>query len=143
MGRLMGSKSISMEKEDWWVWKESETTEYTVNSTYIILKDDEQGEVVAMYEGFWRIKAQPSAHLTAWRVLEDKITTKSNLVKRGISVENNICSMCGEEKETMSRLFCTCRVAWLVWSKCYEWVGVASTVHREPKKHFAQFRMTN
>jgi len=71
-----------------------------------------------MYEGFWRIKAQPLAHLTAWWVLEDKIATKENLVKRGISMENIICSMCGEEEETTSHIFGTCRVAWLVWAKC-------------------------
>jgi len=34
-----------------------------------------------MYEEFWRIKAQPSMHLTTWRVLEDKIASKRNLVK--------------------------------------------------------------
>jgi len=49
-----------------------------------------------MYEGFWRIKAQPSTHFTGWRVLEDKITSKVNLVKRGIAVENTNCNMCGE-----------------------------------------------
>ncbi len=36
-----------------------------------------------MYEGFWRIKAQPSTHFTAWKVLEDKIASKGNLVKKG------------------------------------------------------------
>jgi len=49
--------------------------------------------------------------------------------------------MCGEGAETTSHLFCICRVAWLVWSKCYEWVSLASTIHHEPKMHFSQFRM--
>ena len=49
--------------------------------------------------------------------------TKVNLAKRGISVENSLCSMCGEEEETTSHIFCACMVAWLVWAKCYEWVG--------------------
>jgi len=63
-----------------------------------------------MYEEFWRIKAQPSMQLTAWRVLEDKIASKSSLVKRGIRVESSACSICGEGEETTSYLFCTCRV---------------------------------
>jgi len=33
------------------------------------------------------------------------------------------------------------RGAWLVWSKCYEWVGLAAMVHQDPKMHFSQFRM--
>ena len=56
-------------------------------------------------------------------------------------MESSICSMCGEGKEITSHLFCTCQVAWLVWSKCYEWMGLASLVYREPKIHFSQFRL--
>jgi len=44
MERLMGSKSINEEKKDQWVWKDSETTKYTVKSVYNTLKDEEQGE---------------------------------------------------------------------------------------------------
>ena len=49
--------------------------------------------------------------------------------------------MCGEETETTSHLFCICRIAWLVCSKCYEWVGLASMVHQGPKMHFSKFMM--
>jgi len=50
-----------------------------------------------MFERFWRIKAQPSAHLTTWRVLEDEITTKVYLASRKIFLDSIICNMCGEE----------------------------------------------
>jgi len=33
--------------------------------------------------GFYRLKAQPSTHLTAWRILEDKVASKANLVSMG------------------------------------------------------------
>lgn len=74
-------------------------------------------------------------------MLEDKIASKVNLVKRGITVESSIYNMCGKDVKTTSHLFCTCKVAWLVWSKCYEWVGLTSTVHQDPKLHFSHFRM--
>jgi len=50
--------------------------------------------------------------------------------------------MCGEEEENTSHLFSTSRVAWLVWAKCYEWMGLAATDHRKPKKHFASFKVS-
>jgi len=56
-------------------------------------------------------------------------------------VESNVCSMCGEGEKSTSHLFCTCRVAWLVWFKYYEWVGQAFVVHQEPKMLFSQFRL--
>jgi len=49
--------------------------------------------------------------------------------------------MCGEGEEFTSHLFCTCRVVWLVWSKCYEWVGQTFVVHQETKMFFSQFRL--
>jgi len=52
--------------------KTAKQPKYSVKSAYSILKDEEKGEGVPMYESFWRIKAQPSAHLTAWRALEEK-----------------------------------------------------------------------
>jgi len=110
---------LNEQKEDLWAWKANDSTDFNVQSAYIILKGEGQEEGAAMYEGFWRIKAQPSAHFTTWRVFEDKIASKINLVKRGKGVESNICNMCGEGEKTMSHLFCTCRIAWLVWSKCY------------------------
>ena len=42
----------------------------------------------------------------------------------------------------MSHLFCTGRVAWLVWSKCHKWMGLTLSDHREPKKHFESFRLS-
>ena len=93
-----------------------------------------------MYEGLWSIKAQLSTQITTWRVLENKIESKVNLERRGISFAGNTCSMCGEEEETMSHLFCTCIIGWLVWSKCYEWVSLISINHWESKRHFSLLR---
>ena len=56
-------------------------------------------------------------------------------------MESSVCSMCGEGEETTFHLFCTCRVTWLVWSKCYEWVGKKIVVHQESKMFFSQFRL--
>jgi len=78
---------------------ERNTTKFTVKFVYNILKGVEQREGVTMYEGFWRIKAQPSAHLTAWRVLEDKIVSKVNLVNGGITLESSICICVGRERK--------------------------------------------
>ena len=140
--RQLEEKGVNTEKEDIWVWKDDETKEYTVKSAYRILKEETQRDTGDTYVGLWKLKAQPSALLTAWRVLEDKILAKANLVRRGISVASSFCGLCGEEEETTSHLFCTCKVVWLVWSKCSEWLGVASTEHCDPKMHFSNFKIS-
>jgi len=38
-------------------------------------------------------------------VLEDKIASKANLVRKGIRLVSNICRMCREEEKTTSHFF--------------------------------------
>jgi len=45
------------------------------------------------------------AQVTAWRVLKNKLTIKANLKKRGITVVNSLCSLCGVEEESRTHMF--------------------------------------
>ena len=87
------------------------------------------------------MKALPSTHITALRVLKNKIVTKVNLARRGVSVDNTVCCFCREKEETTSHLFFECRVVWLVWNLCYDWIGVKSVDLLEPTSHFLHFNL--
>jgi len=67
-------------------------------------------ENLRFYNSFWQIKALPSAHVTTWRVIENRVATKVYLERRGIKIENNICSLCGLSEESTNHLFFGCRV---------------------------------
>jgi len=62
---LLGRKTLNDEKEDKWVWKESDDTRFTVQSSYRVFKGKVQGEDSDLLEGFWRIKSQPTTLVTA------------------------------------------------------------------------------
>jgi len=47
------------------------------------VRQDRVGEVSPVYSKLWRCKALPSALITAWRVMENKIATRINLERRG------------------------------------------------------------
>ena len=85
----------------------------------------------------------PSTHITTWRVLENKLAIKNNLVRRGVVTESNMCVLCGMKEESCSHLFFECRLVWLVWSQCYAWLGLASLNHSDSRIHFQQFRLCN
>ena len=40
-----------------------------------------------------------------WRAILDKLPTKVNLVRKGVDLENDRCSLCIEEPETVTHLF--------------------------------------
>jgi len=108
-------------------------------SAYGLLRGEEVEDCLRMYNFFWRIKALPSAHVTTWRVIENKITTKVNLERRGVQVESNLCCLCRVSGESTSHLFFDCRVAWLARNLCYAWLGVSLVNPFSLESHFEQF----
>jgi len=135
---VLGS-SFDLGSEDRWSWKVNESQGFSVKSTYGILRGEEEGDFSRVYNFFWRINVLLSAHVTAWRVIENKIVTKTNLERRGVVVESNLCCFCGEKEESKSHLFFGCKVSWLVWNICYTWLGVSSVDPLIPISHFTQF----
>ena len=77
----------------------------------VFLKGVLEEESSSLYNFCWKILALPSIHITALRVLENKIATKVNLARREITVDSTVCCFYKEKEETTSRLFFECRVA--------------------------------
>ena len=51
--------------EDSWVWKDGELLRYLVNSAYVFLRKDSEGEHKYLYDKFWRCKSLSSAQVIA------------------------------------------------------------------------------
>ena len=83
------------------MWKDREIIVFTVKSGYKILRDVSQGAKRDLFVGFWRLKAQPSTHLIAWRILEDKIATKANMVRRGNRYDHTIYVACAGRRRKL------------------------------------------
>jgi len=130
-----------MGKADSWIWKAGGFQTFAVNSAYIQVRKDKVGEFSPVYSKLWRCKVLPSALITAWRVMENKIATRANLERRGVVVENSLCCLCGKVEGSSSHLFSGCDFAWRVWSLCCEWLGVSFVIHKDPMVNFLQFRL--
>ena len=101
---MVSCKSLTLETEDRWVWKGCESADFSVKSVYGLLRGEETEDCLRMYNFFWRIKTLPSAHVTSWRVIENMIATKVNLVRRGVKVESNFCYLCRVLEESTSHI---------------------------------------
>ncbi|XP_068461617.1 uncharacterized protein [Phaseolus vulgaris] len=121
--------------------EDSETTMFSVKSAYGILKEEGGEEDSRLYKSLWRIKALPSAHVTTWRVIENKVASKVNLERRGIQIESNLYNLCRLSEESTNHLFFGCRIAWLIWNLCYDWLGINSVDLIVPGSHFEYFKI--
>ncbi|GKV04732.1 hypothetical protein SLEP1_g16845 [Rubroshorea leprosula] len=70
-----------------------------------------------------------------------KISTKSNLQRRGITteLEDGICALCEEEVEDSNHLFLRCKVAKWLWKACGKWWGISVNLENDCWKSFEQF----
>ena len=78
---------------------------FSVKSTYGILRVEAKGGNLRLFNFFWEIKALASAHVTTWRVIENKIASKVNPERRGVVVESNLCCLCRVLGESTSHFF--------------------------------------
>lgn len=49
--------------------------------------------------------------------------------------ESNRCVMCGGEDETINHVFFSCKITWLVWSLCCQWIRKESVYHQDAIEH--------
>ncbi|XP_068487140.1 uncharacterized protein [Phaseolus vulgaris] len=98
---------------DWWSWKGCMPPVYSVKSAYSFVRGEGKGELLYLYNLFWDCKVFPAAQVLAWRVLENKIATKVNLV----------------------------RIVWLVWNHCLSWLGLVSAAPIDPFSNFLQLSL--
>ena len=135
---LLLVRMVSRE-EDRWVWKGEGLQSFSVSSVYSLVMRD---CVVDSSSQLWSCKVVPSTLFTAWRVLENKIATKANLVRCGAVVDSSLCCLCGKEENHYRHLFFECSFAWRVWCLCFKWLDVSFVYHRDPISIFVQFRMS-
>lgn len=65
---------------------------------------------MSLYNKFGKIEVLPLAHITTWKVMENKIATKVNLARRGIVVDSLLYCFCRKKEETTNHLFFECRI---------------------------------
>lgn len=49
-----------------------------------------------------------------WRALDNNLPVRTNLIRRGVEVDNE-CPLCGLEEESIGHLFFDCQVARGIW----------------------------
>lgn len=116
--------------KDSWRWKGSSSGVFKTKEVYNLLlgqigigplKGDE-------HKGFkyvWNklVPAKVAAH--RWRVLYDRVPTKSNLKKRGVNLNDADmkCVFCGEIEESSNHVFFLCAQAHAIWMEVYQWLN--------------------
>lgn len=106
-------------QKDLLMWRYTSSGEFTVRSAYFLEKERRQRELgegssPSSCNVVWKIilqlKVSNPTKSFLWRACSNILPTRVNLCKRGV-VENDLCTMCGREPESVAHALWSCPVA--------------------------------
>ena len=98
--------NINAHQQDKWVWLSDPTGLYTVRSAYKLLdRDSRDKNIDGVFHDIWKLKITSKAVFFAWRLLRDRLATKSNLCRRNVDIIDRLCPFCREKEEEEAHLF--------------------------------------
>lgn len=88
----------------------------------------------------WKSFAPFKAKIAAWRLVKDRLPTKTNLLKRNlISHYETECCCCKSDSESASHLFLDCPGTRSLWCKLVDWIGTQWAAPNDLADHFESF----
>ncbi|KAL8508286.1 hypothetical protein ACS0TY_018757 [Phlomoides rotata] len=113
--------------EDRWSWSRGKSGGYSVKSAYAILSEQhiDENDRLDKLKIVWNNSVPSKIAAFTWKVLQDRILSILNLLKRG-SYNTNYskkCKICGLEDEDTKHIFFECSAAKSVWSRIFNWLG--------------------
>ncbi|KAL8509574.1 hypothetical protein ACS0TY_016699 [Phlomoides rotata] len=130
-------------EEDYWCWKLTKDGQYSVRSAYQVLlnKNSEVNQQRKELGVVWNKLVPSKIAAFAWKLLQDRIPTMGNLLRRG-SLNPNFskkCRLCGNMDEETTHLFFGCHTAKNVWNKVLLWLDLDSLSSVSCKDHLEEF----
>jgi len=103
--------NVLKDEKDTQVWRSEDSGCFTVRSAYDCLAKSDRGPQIDAFKSLWKAKTFPNVMFTAWRVLLDRIPTRSSLSRRGVLLNSTICALCETKEECCQHLFLECKHA--------------------------------
>jgi hypothetical protein len=115
---------INYEQEDSIIWDGTTDGNYTVKAGYHAIKDWEDSAnrdtastsnpPITIWDKLWKLNTPPKISHQIWRIMQNAIPTRANLLKKGILCDP-ICPICLSKVESANHLFLDCIWARQVW----------------------------
>ena len=137
--RFCSNKDIWIHRRDEWVWTADSSGQYTTKSAYKMMRGgDIDGTQDGAFEELWKLKVPIRYAVFAWRLLRDRLPTKSNLLRRQVKIVGRTCPFCRSAEEEAGHLFFHCSKLIHIWWESLSWVNNVGVFPQDPRQHFLQ-----
>ena len=99
LGGVEGTQ-IQINRRDEWTWLAETSGEYSTKSAYDEMWGaDIEGNQLQELKDIWKLKIPPKVVVFAWRLIRDRLPTKSNLTRRHVEINDSSCPFCRRVEE--------------------------------------------
>ena len=137
---LLLDVSLNSNVSDSWVWLPDPSHGYTVRGAYSLLTSQVPRVDDTALDLVWHKQVPLKVSVFAWRLVRDRLPTKTNLVaRRVLSADRSLCvAGCGHP-ETAQHLFLLCDTFSVLWHMLRVWIGCCGVDANNIFDHFLQF----
>jgi len=122
------------------LWKVDSSSVYSTKSAYrLLLTTNSQLPEANIYKTIWNLNIPPRAVIFSWRLLKDRLPTRYNLLRRNVSISDQVCPLCGYYQEEAGHLFFNSKLTSGLWWESLRWSRIIGPLAAKPTAHFAQF----
>ncbi|XP_021975217.1 uncharacterized protein LOC110870339 [Helianthus annuus] len=106
--------------EDVWTWKSYENNNFSVAE----IRDQiiRRSEEIEDEWRYWNRWVPPKVNLFSWRIAMGRIPVKTELIKRGVQLQNQVCCRCDAYDESVEHLVLSCTMSKSIWWNILAWV---------------------
>ena len=106
---LLLDVSLFPNVSDRWVWLPDPTDGYTVRGAYNLLTTQDHSGEASVSDLVWHKQVPLKVSVFAWRLLRDRLPTKTNLMaRRVLTADMSLCVAGCNQPETAQHLFLQC-----------------------------------
>jgi len=137
---LLNNVILQENVQDHWRWLLDPIHGYSIRGTYRFLTSADEPMVTSDYNDVWHKLVLAKFSIFAWRLLLDRVPTRSNLVRRHVLEPNDSMCVggCGNI-ETTDHLFLECDLFRNVWYLICHWLGISFVYPGHIKELYLQF----
>ncbi|KAE8656892.1 Protein MOR1 [Hibiscus syriacus] len=128
---LLENVELSESVDDFLAWSGKGHGLFTAKACRLTLSSNSGGSLT--WKKFvWSGLAPPRVETFLWQVSHRRLAVRSELIKRGVMLEEVACPLCAKQEETVQHLFISCQVAWELWSSFWRLWGVSAVLPNDP-----------
>ncbi|KAL8482942.1 hypothetical protein ACS0TY_025841 [Phlomoides rotata] len=128
---------------DDWSWDRDKTRAYSVKTAYEVLAENNREDNTSLdkLKIVWNKSVPTKIASFSWKVLQDRIPSILNLLKRGSynPFYSKYCKTCGNEDEDTDHIFFDCTAAKSVWFRVHHWLGHSYRNTTKGQEHLEEF----